>query len=354
MNIRDYLFIKKAKTSNKIKILDVLGFETDTTIIQTPDIIKEMDNLQASSAIEDINEENVSERFSQQLTYEITNNVTDEKIEEFKPEANTEIFTPLKVTSQIKKIWTDIEKRRQWLSPLIFVIATFFIISFVTVFFINNRNASIQNENITINVTKDANSFIDQIPDLIIIATDPFYSRYDISNASANLQKIESSLIEYESYLSGRDIEGTNEIEISLNSLYQVIQNLDLLFTYRIMHSDILIYEDTLTINQSIDVDDLTSVLSQIGAKSTLNAESLPEIDELNEHKKILESALITAQELHGRLVASLRNNEISVAETLISAIKLNKETETVFFNNSLLRLRSNYLEIVENVGKLP
>ena len=354
MNIRDYLFIKKAKTSNKIKILDVLGFETDTTIIQTPDIIKEMDNLQASSAIEDINEENDSERFSQQLTYEIRNNVTDEKIEEFKPEANTEIFTPLKVTSQIKKIWTDIEKRRQWLSPLIFVIATFFIISFVTVFFINNRNASIQNENIIINVTKDANSFIDQIPDLIIIATDPFYSRYDISNASANLQKIESSLIEYESYLSGRDIEGTNEIEISLNSLYQVIQNLDLLFTYRIMHSDILIYEDTLTINQSIDVDDLTSVLSQIGAKSTLNAESLPEIDELNEHKKILESALITAQELHGRLVASLRNNEISVAETLISAIKLNKETETVFFNNSLLRLRSNYLEIVENVGKLP
>ena len=76
--------------------------------------------------------------------------------------------------------------------------------------------------------------------------------------------------------------------------------------------------------------------------------------DSLNEHKKILESALITAQELHGRLVASLRNNEISVAETLISAIKLNKETETVFFNNSLLRLRSNYLEIVENVGKLP
>jgi len=45
MNIRDYLFIRKAKSSNKIKILDVLGFETDTNIIQTPEIIKEMDNL---------------------------------------------------------------------------------------------------------------------------------------------------------------------------------------------------------------------------------------------------------------------------------------------------------------------
>ena len=43
MNIRDYLFIRKAKSSNKIKILDVLGFESDTTLIQTPDIIKEME-----------------------------------------------------------------------------------------------------------------------------------------------------------------------------------------------------------------------------------------------------------------------------------------------------------------------
>ena len=49
MNIRDYLFIRKAKSSNKIKILDVLGFETDTTIIQTPDIIKEMDNIRMTS-----------------------------------------------------------------------------------------------------------------------------------------------------------------------------------------------------------------------------------------------------------------------------------------------------------------
>ena len=45
MNIRDYLFIRKAKSSNKIKILDVLGFEADTTIIQTPDIIKSGDRI---------------------------------------------------------------------------------------------------------------------------------------------------------------------------------------------------------------------------------------------------------------------------------------------------------------------
>ena len=56
MNIRDYLFIKKAKSSNKIKILDVLGFETDTTIIQTPEIIKAMDS-EAFTADVEINDE---------------------------------------------------------------------------------------------------------------------------------------------------------------------------------------------------------------------------------------------------------------------------------------------------------
>ena len=40
MNIRDYIFIKKAKSSNKIRILEVLGFESDITLFQSPEIIK--------------------------------------------------------------------------------------------------------------------------------------------------------------------------------------------------------------------------------------------------------------------------------------------------------------------------
>ena len=32
MNIRDYFLINKTKSSNKIKILDLLGFESDTLI----------------------------------------------------------------------------------------------------------------------------------------------------------------------------------------------------------------------------------------------------------------------------------------------------------------------------------
>ena len=71
MNIRDYLFIRKAKSSNKIKILDVLGFETDTTIIQTPDIIKEMDNLRMTSELDMVDVEVESTHIGQELV--ITN-----------------------------------------------------------------------------------------------------------------------------------------------------------------------------------------------------------------------------------------------------------------------------------------
>jgi len=37
MNIRDFIFINKAKTVNKIRILDILGFESNTFITQSPE-----------------------------------------------------------------------------------------------------------------------------------------------------------------------------------------------------------------------------------------------------------------------------------------------------------------------------
>ena len=120
------------------------------------------------------------------------------------------------------------------------------------------------------------------------------------------------------------------------------------------MHSEILIYEETLDINEDTDIDTLAAQLSLIGAKSNLNAETLPELNELKNHKELVSSALITAQDLHGRLVASLRNNEDEVAMTLISAIKFNKESEIAFFNNSLEIFRENYENILENIEDLP
>ena len=67
MNIRDYLFIRKAKSSNKIKILDVLGFESDTSLFQSADIIKEMDILKVSSELEVVDEEIEAIEIGQQL-----------------------------------------------------------------------------------------------------------------------------------------------------------------------------------------------------------------------------------------------------------------------------------------------
>ena len=352
MNIRDYLFIRKAKSSNKIKILDVLGFEADTTIIQTPDIIKEMDNLRITNEFEMVDEEIESIEIGRELVTTEENIFDTPKIEESNPDTQT--FVPLNITSQIKKIWTDLEMRRQWVVPTLLVIATVSIISFVSVFFINMRNNNIQNETIAVSITENTNNNIGQIPQLLDVATNPFYSRYDVSNASANLQIIETSLLQYQENLENRDIPDSETVSASLDALFDIVNKLDQLFTYRIMHSEILIYDDILQIDEDTNIDTLATELSLIGAKSNLNGETLPDLEEFEEHKELVNSALATAQDLHGRLVASLRNNENEVALTLISAIELNKETEIAFFNSSLKIFNDNYSKILENIEILP
>jgi hypothetical protein len=354
MNIRDYLFIRKAKSSNKIKILDVLGFESDITLIQTPDIIKEMDNLRITSESEIIDEEIEAVEIGQQLIetdYSFNENIQNEITND---SPNTETFVPLNITTQIRKIWTDLEKRRQWVVPALLIVLSIFIVSSVSIFFINIRNENIAAETLTTSITENTNISIEQIPELLAVATNPFYSRYDVSNASANLQIIETSLIQYQADISEREVPNRSNVEQSLNQLFNIIEKLDQLFTYRIMHSEILIYEEALNIDENTLIDDLASELSLIGAKSNLNGDTLPNIDEFTEHKQLVNSALITAQDLHGRLVASLRNNEIEVANTLISAIELNKKSEISFFNDSLLNFQEKYLLILENINNLP
>ena len=352
MNIRDYLFIRKAKSSNKIKILDVLGFETDTTIIQTPDIIKEMDNIRMTSELEMVDVEIESAQIGQELVTTNENLIDTSDQDNLNP--NTETFVPLNITSQIKKIWTDLEIRRKWVFPAFLTITTVGIISFASVFFINMRNTNIQNETIAVSISKETNENINQISELLSVATNPFYSRYDVSNASANLQIIEASLLQYQENIENRDISDKENVISSLNLLFDVVKKLDKLFTYRIMHSEILIYEETLIIDEDTNIDTLAAELSLIGAKSSLNADTLPNLDEFKDHKEIVNSALITAQDLHGRLVASLRNNENEVAMTLISAIELNKESEIAFLNNTLKLFSENYKNILENIGELP
>ena len=100
------------------------------------------------------------------------------------------------------------------------------------------------------------------MPELLAVATNPFYSRYDVSNASANLQIIETSLIQYQTDIIDREIPNRSNVEASLNQLFNIVEKLDQLFTYRIMHSEILIYEDILNIDENTVIDDLATELS--------------------------------------------------------------------------------------------
>ena len=354
MNIRDYLFIRKAKSSNKIRILDILGFESDITLIQSPDIIKEMDNLRVSSELEIVDEEIEAVEIGQQLIntdYSTEQDLQEQTIDET---PNTETFVPLNITTQIRKIWTDLEKRRQWVVPALLIVGGVFIVSFVSIFFMNIRNENIASETLTNSITESTNVSIENLPELLAVATNPFYSRYDVSNASANLQIIETSLIQYQMDIIDREIPNRSNVEESLNLLFNIVDKLDQLFTYRIMHSEILIYEDILNIDEDTVIDDLASELSSIGAKSNLNGDTLPNIPEFTEHKQLVSSALVTAQDLHGRLIASLRNNEAEVADTLIIAINLNKSSEISFFNDTLSDFQKKYELILVNIEKLP
>ena len=53
-------------------------------------------------------------------------------------------------------------------------------------------------------LTKESNELIQTLPEIIAISTDNFYSKYDVSNSSANLQLIESTVMEYQRNLPNR------------------------------------------------------------------------------------------------------------------------------------------------------
>ena len=59
-----------------------------------------------------------------------------------------------------------------------------------------------------------------------------------------------------------------------VDTLFDIVNKLDQLFTYRIMHSEILIYDDILQIDEDTNIDTLATELSLIGAKSNLNGET--------------------------------------------------------------------------------
>jgi hypothetical protein len=102
------------------------------------------------------------------------------------------------------------------------------------------------------------------------------------------------------------------------------------------------------------DIEEITNNLSNIIAQSKVNIATLPEIKDFEQHKSLVIDAVSTAEDLHGRYLGALRNNEYEVAQSIVQAILLNKETESRTFENTLMQFKEKLLLNYENFKKLP
>ncbi len=355
MNIRDYFLKNKTKSSNKIKILDLLGFESDTLI----------ENSSYESTISE-EAESVNEN-----TFETLISTTQEispapsSIEAYMADSTsptnisdntpTDTFNPLNITQQIQKVWSDLESRRKWVVPSFILISMISVgsIAVNTYFnYINNQEAVIEE---AVTVTNNSNELIELLPNLIDVSTNTFYSKYDVSNASANLQQIESSLIQYRNNLDNRNnIEDTASVDGNLTNIFNLVNELDLVLSYRILISEVLIYTDLPVEEENVNIEAITSDLSNIIAQSKVNYSSLPDIEEFENHKTLVNNAITTAENLHGRYLGALRNNEYDVAQSIATAIYLNKESESRAYENALSTFKDKSLTNYGNFTSLP
>ena len=345
MNIRDYFLINKTKKVNKIKILDLLGFESDT-LIESTSFTEEQDEV-----VEELNQEsfetllhNKEEIYVQQSSIEsyIANNTETNSIADLTP---TDTFNPLNITEQIQRVWSDLESRRKWVLPVFISISMIFVLTIATNTYLNYISSQEAVVEEAVVVTNNSNELIELLPDLIEISTNTFYSKYDVSNASANLQQIESSLLQYRNNLVNRnDISDISTVEANLDTIFSLVNELDLVLSYRISISEVLIYGYLPTDEEDVNIDEITNNLSNIIAQSKVNISSLPEINEFENHMLLVNDAVITAENLHGRYLGALRNNEYQVAQSISQAIILNKETESRAFENALMEFKEKSL----------
>ena len=354
MNNRLNLF-KNKTTSNKIKILELLGFESDIILDQ--------------SYIKTETPQTSDEEVAKQTFEDLLKNTTEIPIKKPKPTLDelfsndtnivdstpTDTFNPLNITQQIQKVWSDIESRRKWVLPVLIIVATFLTLGVVTTSFLNYRSQQTTIIEQSVDLTNNSNELLNLIPTLIEISTNTFYSKYDVSNGSANLQQIESSIIEYNNnFLARDDIENKEITQNNLNQILILINDLDLVISYRILISEILIYSKLPVTEEEVNIEELTTELSSIIATSKVNFGNLPDIPEFSNHKNLVKTAITTAEDLHGRYLAALRNNEYDVASSISTAILLNKNTEISAFENSLEVFKEKSLESYERIEKLP
>ena len=137
-------------------------------------------------------------------------------------------------------------------------------------------------------------------------------------------------------------------------SIFNLVNELDLVLSYRISISEVLIYSGLPVEEENVDIDEITNNLSNIIAQSKVNIASLPDVKEFEKHKTLVKDAVSTAENLHGRYLGALRNNEYGVAASIATAIYLNKETELDAFKKSLNEFNENALFIYDNFSDLP
>ena len=351
MNIID-IFNRRNKTNNKIKLLDLLGFVVDIDVETANFQInqEDYDSIEENTFETEIDLENALPVAGHKTTVVDDSFLFNDRIDS----TPTETFNPTNITLQIQKVWSDIESRRKWLVPTFFIVIVFTIIFFGLNSYSNYQTEQTVVQEETNTVTSNSNELIELLPTLIEISTNTFYSKYDVSNASANLQQLESTLIEYKSTLETRDNINFDEVNNNLNDIFKLANDLDLVITYRILNSEILIYDELPTDEDEVDINALTIQLSNIIATSKVNYEQLPELNEFQNHKNLVDIAITTAEDLHGRYLGALRNNEFDVAASIVTAIYLNKETELGAFKTSLSEFNENALKIYDNFSDLP
>ena len=351
MNIID-IFNRRNKTNNKIKLLDLLGFVADIDVETANFQInqEDYDSIEENTFETEIDLKNILPVADPKTTVVDDSFLFNDRIDS----TPTETFNPTNITLQIQKVWSDIESRRKWLVPTFFTVIVFTILFFGLNSYSNYQTEQTVVQEETNTVTSNSNELIELLPTLIEISTNTFYSKYDVSNASANLQQLESTLIEYKSTLETRDNINFDEVNNNLNDIFELANDLDLVITYRILNSEILIYDELPTDEDEVDINALTIQLSNIIATSKVNYEQLPELNEFQNHKNLVDIAITTAEDLHGRYLGALRNNEFDVAASIVTAIYLNKETELGAFKTSLSEFNENALKIYDNFSDLP
>ena len=358
MNNRLNSIFKKLSSENKSSyVLEMLGFESIQSSLSEKNLIRE--ELKKNNYGTDTITLNNNEQVAADITNDILppiaiETIVTDKARNFISDYNTSDFThefkPTNITEQFKSIWINLEQRRRWLYPTFFILITSFLSFYVVDSYLDaQRSEQIVTQDFIL-LSDSLNTLYFTLDEIIDIATDPFFSRYGISNASADLQVVESKLIQYQNSYKKVTYDFENitnykniiELDSNLFKHLSLIKQLDLLLSYRILNTEILIYSDLPNTADKETINNLTTELSNISANSISNYEQLPIISQFDNHNNTLFQSIKIANELHGQYLASLRNKEIETTKSLLLSIDLNKKFVKTSYEKSLGTFRDD------------